>query len=65
MKDMKDIKVIINKIKKEEVEYAGTINFASNGIVSTDIEMLVKAFNYGFMVGVECTKEDVINILSG
>ena len=58
----KDIEILIKKIQKEQVEYAGLINFASKGIMVSSVG-LFKAFKYGVEVGVECTKKDVIRII--
>lgn len=53
---------LIQAIINEEVKYTGLRNFASKGI-GIDAEGLVRAFSYGFDVGVECTKEDVIKLI--
>lgn len=55
-------KNIIKKVQNEIVKYHGLINFASKGIVG-DPEALIKAFRFGFNIGVECTKKDVIRII--
>lgn len=65
MKKMNNINIdkLIKKIQEEQVEYTGVINFASRGIV-TNTEGLVKAFQYGVEIGVECMRKDVIRIVS-
>lgn len=52
----------IEKIQKESVTYSGSISFVSRGI-EPDVAGLLKAFHYGFDLGVECTKEEVLRIL--
>ncbi len=53
---------IVKQIFSEIVEFGGMVNFASHGI-SGNPEMLMRAFRYGFEIGVECTKKDAIRII--
>jgi hypothetical protein len=58
----KELNKLIKRIQEEQVEYLGVINFASKGIL-INTEGLLKAFQYGVDVGVECMKKDAIRII--
>lgn len=54
---------IIQSIVNENIDYSGLINFASRGI-KPDLNGLLKAFDYGKEIGIECTKKDAIRIIN-
>ena len=53
---------IVKAIWDEKIDYSGLINFASRGI-NPDLNGLIKAFEYGKQVGIECAKVDAIRIV--
>lgn len=57
------MKNLFSEIEKLPVLHTGMINFASKGI-DVSLDGLIKAFDYGFALGVACAKAEFIKGLN-